>query len=563
LKSSDIRKTVLEVLLEVERAKAEKPKRKKAKKAKSPKKAKGAEVEKPLDIPAFLPKLTDEMILRAAGTGPARPRVNPFKMAVPPPGVLPDGIEAATMAQDSAMGGALGWAGAFANQVFAEGLEFLGYPYLAELMQRPEYRVIIETIATEMTRKWIKFQAVGEVDKTARIKELEDEFTRLEVKDRIRKGLEIDGGFGRSHIYLDLGTTDDRDELKLPIGNGTNSMSKLKVAKGSLKSLRVIEPVWTYPSSYNATDPLKPDWYKPSSWFVQGKEVHSTRLLTFIGREVPDHLKPAYSFGGLSMSQMAKPYVDNWLRVRQAVSDLVSTFSTSGIKTDMSTMLAAGGEQLFKRLVLFNSNRDNQGLLVLNKDTEEYFNVSTPLGTLDQLQAQAQEHMASVSRIPLVKLLGISPAGLNASSEGEIETFDDTINAGQEAQIRPNLTRLMHFVMLSLWGEVDPAITFTFVPLTDLTPKEKAEVEKLEAETDDIRINGGVLDPAETRKSIANNPDSRYPGIDPDDVPDLLEEEEEGLEPRGGAARIAEEAGGDRDQEDGSDRDEPPEREAA
>ena len=180
--------------------------------------------------------------------------------------------------------------------------------------------------------------------------------------------------------------------------------------------------------------------------------MHATRLLTFIGREVPDLLKPAYSFGGLSMSQMVKPYVDNWLRVRQSVSDLISTFSTSGIKTDLSQMLSAGGEQLFKRLVLFNSNRDNQGLMVLDKDTEEYFNVSTPLTTLDQLQAQAQEHMASVSRIPLVKLLGISPAGLNASSEGEIETFDDTINAGQEALIRPNLTRLLHFVQLNALG---------------------------------------------------------------------------------------------------------------
>jgi uncharacterized protein len=462
------------------------------------------------------------------------------------------------------MGGALGWAGTFANQVFAEGLEFLGYPYLAELAQRPEYRVITETIATEMTRKWIKFQAVGEADKTVQIKAIEDEFTRLGVKDVFRKAAELDGFFGRAHVYLDTGATDDREELRLSIGNGTNETSKLKVGKGSLKRLRVIEPVWTYPSSYNATDPLKPDWYKPSSWFVQGKELHSTRLLTFIGREVPDLLKPAYSFGGLSMSQMVKPYVDNWLRVRQSVSDLISTFSTSGIKTSMANFLAAGGEELFKRLVLFNRNRDNQGLMVLDKDTEEFFNVSTPLGTIDQLQAQAQEHMASVSRIPLVKLLGISPAGLNASSEGEIETFDDSINAYQEAFFRANLTRVLHFVMLSLWGVVDPAITFAFVPLTDLTPKEKAEVEKLEAETDDIRINGGVLDPAETRKSIANNPDSRYPGIDPDDVPDLLEEEEEGLEPKGAAAGLAKEAEGDEpDAERDQDERDEPEREVA
>jgi hypothetical protein len=388
LKPSEIRALVLDTLLEFERVKGAKPKaptrKAKAKKAK-------AKAIKPLDIPAFLPRIGDDVLLHASSK-PAKRKVNPFTIAVPPPGVLPDGVPAPSMAQDSAMGSALGWAGGFANQVFAEGLEFLGYPYLAELAQRPEYRVITETTATEMTRKWIKFQAAGEEDKTEKIKAIEEEFRRLGVKDAIKKAIELDGFFGRAHLYLDLGTTDDRDELRLPIGNGQNAMSQAKVAKGTLKRLGVIEPVWTYPSNYNATDPLKPDWYKPSSWFVQGKEVHSTRLLTFIGREVPDLLKPAYSFGGLSMSQMAKPYVDNWLRVRQSVSDLVSTFSTSGIKTNLANYLAAGGDQLFKRLVLFNSNRDNQGLLVLDKDTEEYFNVSTPLGTLDQLQAQAQEH---------------------------------------------------------------------------------------------------------------------------------------------------------------------------
>jgi hypothetical protein len=120
----------------------------------------------------------------------------------------------------------------------------------------------------------------------------------------------------------------------------------------------------------------------------------------------------------------------------------------------------------------------------------------------------------------------------------------------------------LHFVQLSLWGAVDPAITFTFVPLSDLTPKEKAEVGKLEAETDEIRINSSVLDPAEVRKRVANDPDSPYPGINPDDVPNPLEEEEEeGVAPTGAAAGIAKEAEGDRDQDE--DPDAEPERKAA
>ena len=39
-----------------------------------------------------------------------------------------------------------------------------------------------------------------------------------------------------------------------------------------------------------------------------GRQVHTSRILTFIGRPVPDLLKPAYSFGGLSLVQLG--YVD-------------------------------------------------------------------------------------------------------------------------------------------------------------------------------------------------------------------------------------------------------------
>ncbi|WP_150531532.1 anti-CBASS protein Acb1 family protein, partial [Staphylococcus aureus] len=129
------------------------------------------------------------------------------------------------------------------------------------------------------------------------------------------------------------------------------------------------------------------------------------------------------------------------LRTRASVADLISSFSTSGVKIDMAAMLTGGGDDsgdaFFRRIDLFTNLRDNRNTMVLNKAVgteaaEEFFNVSTPLGTLDTLQAQTQEHMAAVSGVPLIKLLGISPAGLNASSEGEIRTFYDSIHSFQE-----------------------------------------------------------------------------------------------------------------------------------
>ena len=120
------------------------------------------------------------------------------------------------------------------------------------------------------------------------------------------------------------------------------------------------------------------------------------------------------------MTQLAKPYVNNWLRARQDVSDVLHRFSVSGILTNLTESLNADGDQLFKRLAIFDRCRDNNGVMALDKDTEEFFNISVPLSGIDALQAQAQEHMCSVTRIPVVKLLGIQPSGLNASSEGEL-----------------------------------------------------------------------------------------------------------------------------------------------
>jgi len=444
---------------------------------------------------------------------------NPFTVAVHPPGVLPVGGK--DMAQDEDITAAAQWAAGAIGGAFADGVTFLGYAYLSELAQRPEYRRISETLATEMTRKWIKLTAAGDTDKTDRLHAIEAELKRLKVREAFRKVAEQDGFFGRGHIYIDLGTTEDREELKTPIGNGADEISKAKISKGGLKRIKVIEAVWCYPTSYNSNDPLRPDWYRPSAWFVQGKQLHASRLLTFIGREVPDMLKPAYSFGGLSMSQMAKPYVDNWIRTRQSVADLIHSFSVSGIKIDLIEALQAvvgTNGDLFKRLELFTTLRDNRGTMVLNKD-EEFFNVSTPLSTLDALQAQTQEHMAAVSGIPIVKLLGIQPAGLNASSEGEIRSFYDWIHSYQEHLFRERLQTVINFVQLSKFGEVDSDIGFEFEALWSLDEKAQAEVRKIDAETGNILIANKTITAAEERKRIAADPDAPYASLDADAVP--------------------------------------------
>ncbi|WP_187273277.1 DUF1073 domain-containing protein [Methylobacterium sp. WL19] len=433
-----------------------------------------------------------------------------------PSSVLGEG--SGQIAQDGAIAEVSNWASAgYADYALSEGVAFLGYPYLAALSQRAEYRKIVEVIATEMTRKWIRITSQGDDDKSKRIRAIEEAFDRLNIRDAFRRAAEQDGFFGRAHIFISLKGDDQPNERAASIGDGRDETSRVKVPKGSLQRLVTVEPYWVAanPISFNSMDPLAPDFYRPNNWNVMGKQVHTSRLFTFVGRSVPDVLKPAYAFGGLAMTQMAKPYVDNWLKTRESVSDLIASFSVSGVKgMDIVDALANGQmEDLFNRIEVFNNLRDNRGFMALMAN-EEFFNVSTPLGTLDKLQAQAQEQMASVSGIPLVKLLGVTPSGLNASSDGEIRVFYDYIHAYQRLLFGPNLKRLLSIVQLSEFGDVDESIGFEFEPLWEMSDKEKADVRLVEAQTAQAYVDSSIILPEEERKRLSSDKDGTYQGLD-------------------------------------------------
>lgn len=505
----------------------------------------------------------DAMALRFSGR--AERRVDPFRIHAlgnhpfkPPEQILAadqayrteqaarDG--ASKLAMDSAPGFA-GWASDYTRDspylsAFNQGLAFIGYPYLSELAQRPEYYRISQIIATEMTRKWIKLQSTTDAedaddiridgkepeDKTAKIKELEDYMNFLNVRENFKTVAMQDGLFGRAHLYLDTGATHDRDELMQSIGDGTGVISKNKVnQKNPLREIVPVEAVWCYPLRYNSTNPLRKDFYKPQHWWALYTEVSNTRLLTFIGRDVPDLLKAAYDFGGISMTQIVMPTVNYWLRTRKSVNDLIHYFSVFGIKTQLETMLQEGQEEeLGNRARFFAAARDNHDLLMLDKDTEDFFINAAPLSGLDELQAQALEHICVVSGLPLVKYTGISPHGLNASSEGEIRVFYDWINAYQHHFFDRHLKTIMHFSMLSLWGEIDKDITFEYEPLWSLDDVAEAGKRKTEAETDEIHIGLGVISPQEARKRLAADADSPYADLDINDMPEVPQPGQEG-----------------------------------
>lgn len=440
-----------------------------------------------------------------------QPQYEPHK---PIDGVLPKGIKKAPVAMDSCNSIAP-WANT--DPSFYGG--FIGYPILTIMAQSGDYRNVPETNALEMTREWgsIKVKGDGDDNTSDKIQRLTEEFERLKVRDLVRKHIENEGIFGMSHLFIKIKGQDNKTDVPLIIEN---------VPRDSLEGFVLIEPIHSSPAAFNASNPLEFDFYKVNNWFVQGINIHQDRLLTLVTRPVPDLLKPAYNFGGVSWTQIMKPYVERFQRDTDSISDLISKFSLTALKTNMEAILSGGKEgasQLMLRTQMLNQFRDNLNTLLMDMEGEELVQINTPLTGLVDLWAKSQELMAMPSHTPLVKLTGITPSGLNASSDGEIRVYNDWIASLQNAFILPQVMQILRIMQMSLFGEVDNNIVFEFANLHQLDDQEKADVNLKKAQTAQALIDSGVISQEDERTRLSQDEDSGYGHIDPNEVPEPLD----------------------------------------
>ena len=104
-------------------------------------------------------------------------------------------------------------------------------------------------------------------------------------------------------------------------------------------------------------------------------------------------LKPAYNFYGVAMTQLMMPYVQRLQSVADSVAKLITMFSLTGLMTDMSSIMQGdpdAANQAVTRGKTLAIQRDNQGIVMLDKASEEFFQINTPLNGLDTLMDNTQ-----------------------------------------------------------------------------------------------------------------------------------------------------------------------------
>lgn len=414
---------------------------------------------------------------------------------------------------------------------------FLGYPMLSNIAQDPLIRSGIEVIVDDMTRKFIDLTSKGENDLSTSIAELESDLQSFQIKSIFNRALATTGYQGGCLVYVDVGELDD-EEKKTPL-----YLDAATFKKGSFRGLRIIEPINLYPGRYDTLDPTSEDYFNPETWFVLGKEYHRSRFLYFAQNEVPLILKPLYNFFGISLAQQVLEYVQNFTENRRSAQRLLNKFSLTIWRTDMSQFLSGGDcNSLTQRVKYFNAQRSNDGTVLLDKETEEMEQINTPLSGVTDIVSMSLDLAPVILGISKDKYFGDLPKGLNASSEGTNRIYYDKIQSLNEKICYDNVEKVLKILQLNRYGEIDDNISFQFAPLWEMDERERAEINKVKADTAAVYLDRGALSAEEVRGALADNPDSGFSNIDVDDVPETESFADVDLDDRDEAGSVFDEA---------------------
>lgn len=334
-------------------------------------------------------------------------------------------------------------------------------------------RKIVDIPAFDSVRAWRDWQAEGD-----QIETIEAEETRLNVRAKVLQARTRARLWGGAAILIGTGETDLVSPLDVE-----------RMGQGGVEYLTVLtrrqlsggEPIRDPASEWY----LQPESYQLSTQAAGQVAIHPSRLVIFHGNAAPDDDLPT-SFRGWG-DPILTSVLDAIKQTDATAANIASmVFEAKVDIIKLPNFMASLGDERYRakileRYTLANMAKGINGTLLLDKE-EEYETKSASFAQLPEVLDRFLQIVSGAADIPATRLLGQSPAGMNATGESDLRNYYDRLSAMQELEMTPAMARLDECLIRSALGSRDPAIHYNWSPLWGMSEKEKADVFKTKAD---------------------------------------------------------------------------------
>lgn len=355
-------------------------------------------------------------------------------------------------------------------------------------------RKIVDVPALDSCRKWRAWQA-----DSVEITDIEAEENRLGLKEKML-ALHIGARlFGGAAIYI--GT-----------GDGTisaNPLSPDSIGLGGVKGLTVIPKTQLtdgdIQKDIEADDYGKPIFYRMNSGCGE-VTIHASRLVILTGAELPgDDFSGQQSWG----DSVLQSVFDAMQRSDSTMANVASLVFESKVDVFGVPDLMANVDDpawrgnLLERFRLAAIGKGINGAIV--KDVlETYEQKSITFAGLPDIIDRMWQDVSGAADIPLTRLFGQSPGGLQSTGESDLRNYYDSIQSMQEMKLTPAMYLLDECLIRSALGDRPADVFYNWHSLWQTTAKERADIGKVTAETIKA-LNETGLWPADPLSLAATN----------------------------------------------------------
>jgi hypothetical protein len=363
---------------------------------------------------------------------------------------------------------------------------------------------IVDVVADDMTREWIKLTISKDtqLDEEAIVEAYEAELTRLNAATSFNTALKWSRLFGGSVIVI--GALDGKD-LEEPLNiKSIKTVDKLLVVDRTCVDI-ALSDFQNEPKEPNFGEPIKLYIRFYSGGFSADKKVHMSRCILFKGKPMPKAVELRSDlntrFWGTSELTSGYNILRNYGGAMAATSNIIYEFIIGKYSlSKLAEMLAAGREaDVLKRMEIIDMCKSVLHGVLLGEN-ESYTRDAANVGGLADLLDRFMMSVSGAFGIPVTRLFGRSPAGLNATGDSDTNNYYDMVRSQQLTKLKPAIQRLLEVVAAE--KKITLPVDIEFNSLTQLTEAEQADLDKTKAETEkaeadmyDLYIKNAVLTP--------------------------------------------------------------------
>ena len=334
--------------------------------------------------------------------------------------------------------------------------------------------LVVDVVADDMTRRGIEFTTEIPPEDTQRIDRSITAFNVWGIMNEAVKWGRLYGG-GLAVVLIQ-----DHD-LKQPLRIDA-------VGPGDFRGLVALDRWMVEPSLNDLVTDFGPHLGMPKYYKVmsnapalRGQVIHHSRIaVRHVGVELPYQQRLQEQLWGISVLERLYDRMVMFDSASTGAGQLVyksylRTLSIEGLRD----VVSAGGKALDGLTAYVDMMRRMQGIegmtVIDAKDKYEQQTHGAFSGLSDVL-VQFGQQVSGAAQIPLVRLFGQSPAGLNSTGESDLTTYYDHIRRLQQKDLLHGIT-LVHILAARSKGiQLPPDFGVEFRSLRELDDTEKSTI---------------------------------------------------------------------------------------